>query len=147
MSKVYLLWTTQSGEQLEEIFRSQHSLWKTSPSLISAERTAQWDESNPNRFPKRVSNSFLTQMVDAPTSGAFLILLLKNEKELVRDMIITINLGCTGNEVLQDPLLLREASGCVQILYFRRANIILFRKLVGGTLWETAMESRGASES
>lgn len=114
-------------KQLEEIFRSQCSfLWKTSPFLISAERTTQWDESNPKRFLEHVSNSFLTEMVDEPTSGhTLLVLPLTNEKELFRGVIINRSLGCTGHEVVQDPLLLGEAGSSVQTLYFRRANQLI----------------------
>lgn len=107
--------------------------------------TTQWDESNPKRFLEHVSNSFLTQMVDEPTSGhALPVLLLTNEKELVKGVIINSSLGCTGHEVVQDALLLGKAGGSVQILYFRRANISLFRKLVGRTLWEKALKSKRA---
>lgn len=84
-------------------------------------------------------------MLDEPTSGhALLVLLLTNEKELLRGVIINSSLVCTGHEVVQDPVLLREASGSVQTLHFRRANISLFRELVGRTPWETALKSKGA---
>lgn len=113
--------------------------------MITAEGTTQWDENNPKRFPECVSNSFLTQMLAEPTSGhAVLVLLLTNEKELVRGVIINNSLVCTGHEVVQDPVLLSEASGSVQTLYFRRANISLFRELVGRTPRETALKSKGA---
>lgn len=84
-------------------------------------------------------------MVDEPTSGhALPVLLLTNEKELVKGVIINSSLGCTGHEVVRDALLLGKAGGSVQILYFRRANISLFRKLVGRTLWEKALKSKRA---
>jgi len=110
---------------------SDHSAasYRRAPSLISAERTTHRDESNQKRFLEYVSNNFLIQMVDEPTSGhSLLFLLLANEKEEVRGVIINSSLGCTHHEVVQDPLLLRKAGGRVQTLYFRRANISLFRE-------------------
>lgn len=57
-------------------------------------------------------------MVDEPTSGHDLLgLLLINEKELLRDVIINSSLGCTGHEEVQDPLLVGEPGGSVQTLY------------------------------
>lgn len=59
-------------------------------------------------------------MLDEPTSGnALLALLLTNEKELVRGVIISCSLGGTDHVAVPDPLRLGEAGGSVLTLYFR----------------------------
>ena len=75
----------------------------------------------------------------ATLRSAQLHLLPANKEELSGIVKINGNLGC-GDHVLMEFMIQkgeRKASSRVQIMHLRKADFGLFRKLVGGTAWES----------
>lgn len=80
-----------------------------------------------------VRNNFLTQVLDGPTRSDTQLNLLFTNKELVEDVIISSSLGCSDHAIVELKILrgVRKESSRVQTLDFRRADVVLFRELVG----------------
>jgi len=59
------------------------------------------------------------------------------------------NLGCSHHALVEFSILrcTRQIKSRVKTLDFRRANFLLFRALVHGIPWETALRSKGAKEN
>lgn len=142
LSEVCLLWSTQKDEeldenlfkQLEEIFISQCSfLWKTSLSLKAAERktnTMAWKQLK--KFPEACQQHLSSQMMHEPIHSHAL-LLLTNQEELLRGVIISFSLGGIDHVAVADSLLLREPGGHWRL---RRANSSLLRVTHVWQLWK-----------
>jgi len=81
-----------------------------------------------------IDDNFLMQVVEEPTSrGVLLDIVLMTKEGLVEDVKVGGSLGCTDHEMVT--------------LDFRRANFGLFKDLLGGIPWVSALEGRGVQES
>lgn len=76
-------------------------------------------------------------------------LVVTSKEELVGDVILSGNPGCSDNEIVSFKGLrgLRKARSRVQSLDFWQADLSLFRKVGGGIPWETALRGEDAQES
>ena len=105
--------------------------------------------SNLGDFWKVLKINFLMQLIDELTRrDAVLDVLLTNKKELMEDAKVKGSHGCSDHETVE----LKVQRGVnkinkITILDFRRANLGLFRDLLGKIPWETALESKGAQGS
>jgi len=112
------------------------------------DHTARHTESR--RFLQGIDDNFLTQVVDEPTRKVVLLdLLLTNTEGPVEDVKAGGSLGCRDHEMVEFRNLHggSRAISSITILHFRRANIGLFKDLLGGISWVTALEGRGVQES
>ena len=84
--------------------------------------------------------------MEEPTrKGTLLDLVLTNKEGLVEDMKVGGRLGCSDHEMVEFRIL-RGGSGAIsriKTLVLRRANIGLFKGLLGGIPWARALEGRG----
>ena len=92
----------------------------------------------------------LIQVTDSPTRGeALLDLLLTNMDELIKDIKISVSLGCSDHALVEFTILrdMGQVKSKVRTLNFRRVNFQLFKELVDGTPWEAALRDKGAEQS
>jgi len=76
-------------------------------------------------------------------------LVLMNKEGLVRNVKIKGSYGCSDLEIVEFKILRAawRAHSKLTIQYFRRADLGLFRDLLGRISWDKAMEGRGPQES
>ena len=76
-------------------------------------------------------------------------LLVTNASELIGDIKIGGSLGCSDHALVEFAVLrgMGQAKNKVRTLNFRKANFQLFKELVNGTPWETALRDKGAEQS
>ncbi|KAK4806794.1 hypothetical protein QYF61_005590 [Mycteria americana] len=89
-------------------------------------------------------------MIDSPTRGEELLdLLLTNTGELIGEVKTGGSLGCSDHALVEFTIWrdMGQVKSRVRTLNFRKANIQLFKELVDGTPWETALRDKGAEES
>jgi len=102
------------------------------------------------RFLQSIDDNFLMQMVEEPTRrGALLDLLLMNKEGLVEDVKAGDSLGSSDHEMVNFRILRggSRAINRIKILDFRRVNFGLFKELLGGILWATALAGRRVQEN
>ncbi|GAB0204032.1 polycomb group RING finger protein 3-like [Grus japonensis] len=102
------------------------------------------------RFLECVDDNFLLQVTEEPTRrGAMLDLVLTNKEGLVGDVKLKGSLGCRDHEMVEFRILraARRAHSKLTTLDFRRADLGLFRDLLGRIPWDKALEGRGAQDS
>ena len=78
-----------------------------------------------------------------------LFLETSKKSELISDIKIGGNLGCSGHTLLEFAVLtdMGQAKNEVRTLNFRKANFQLCKELVNRTPWETALRDKGAAQS
>ncbi|PKU36007.1 nedd4-binding protein 2-like 2 [Limosa lapponica baueri] len=97
-----------------------------------------------------LNDNFLRQKIDSPTQGNVILdLIVTNTSELIRDVKIGGNLGCSDHAlveftVLRDTCRTRSVVGT---LSFRKTNLQVFKELVKRTLWEMVLRDKGAEQS
>ncbi|GAB0179484.1 hypothetical protein GRJ2_000413700 [Grus japonensis] len=94
--------------------------------------------------------NFLIQVTDSPTRAeTFLDLLLTSMEELIKDVKIGGSLGCSDYSLVEFTILrdMGQIKNRVRMLNCRKANFQLFKELVDGTPWETAVRGEGAEQS
>ncbi|PKU31506.1 rna-directed dna polymerase from mobile element jockey-like [Limosa lapponica baueri] len=101
------------------------------------------------RFLQCIDDNFLTQMLEEPTRrDALLDLVLTNKEGLVEDVKVGGSLGCSDHEKMEFRIVgTMHKTSRTETLDFRRANFDLFKKLLGETSWDRALEGREAPES
>ena len=102
------------------------------------------------RFLECIDDNFLLQVIEEPVRrGAMLDLLLTNKEELVGNVKLKCSLGCSDHEMLEFKILqaVRRAHSKLTTLGFRRADLGLFRDLLGTEPWDKALKARGAQAS
>ncbi|GAB0179431.1 hypothetical protein GRJ2_000408400 [Grus japonensis] len=75
--------------------------------------------------------------------------MLTNKEDLVGDVKLKGDLGCSDHEMVEFRILraARRAHSKLTTLDFRRADFGLFRDLLGRIPWDKALEGRGAQDS
>ncbi|GAB0208476.1 hypothetical protein GRJ2_003313300 [Grus japonensis] len=99
------------------------------------------------KFLECIDDNFLLQVTEEPTRrGAMLDLVLTNKEGLVGDVKLKGSLGCRDHEfkILRAA---RRVHSKLTALDFRRADLGLFRDLLGRIPWDKALEGRGAQAS
>ena len=102
------------------------------------------------RFLECIDDNFLLQVMEEPTRrGAILDLDLTNKEGLVGNVKLKGSLGCSDHERVEFKILraARRAHSKLTTMDFRRADVALFRGLLGRVPWDEALEGRGAQES
>ncbi|GAB0187092.1 hypothetical protein GRJ2_001174500 [Grus japonensis] len=102
------------------------------------------------KFLECVNDNFLLQVIEEPTRrGAMLDLVLTNKEGLVGNVKLKGSLGCSDHETVEFRILraARRAHSKLTALDFRRADLGLFRDLLGRIPWDKALEGRGAQDS
>ncbi|PKU41129.1 glycerol kinase [Limosa lapponica baueri] len=97
-----------------------------------------------------VNDSFLLQvMEEPPRRGAMLDLVLTNKEGLVGNVKLKCSLGRSDHEMVEFKILSgnRRAQSKLTTLGFRRADLGLFRDLLGRVPWDKALKGRGTQES
>ncbi|GAB0179436.1 mitochondrial enolase superfamily member 1 [Grus japonensis] len=76
-------------------------------------------------------------------------LILTNKEDLVGDVKLKGDLGCSDHDMVEFRILraARRAHSKLTTLDFRRADFGLFRDLLGRIPWDKALEGRGAQDS
>lgn len=96
-----------------------------------------------------VEGNFLVQVMESPTRGEKLLdqLLTKAEKP-IRDVKMGSSPGCSSYSLVEFSILrgTRQIKSRVRTLKFRQVNFSLYRALVHGIPWETALRDKGANE-
>lgn len=74
--------------------------------------------------------------------------MLTNRKKLVENVMLQDICGCSDHEMLEFEILsaVRKTFSKRAALAFRRAYFGLSRGLLGGVLWDRALEGRGAQK-
>jgi len=89
-----------------------------------------------------IKDNFIIQVIDSLTGGeALLDLLLTNTDELISEVRTDGSLGCSDCALVELMILwhMGQMKCKARTLNFRRANFQLFKELVDGTRWETAL--------
>ncbi|GAB0178027.1 hypothetical protein GRJ2_000268000 [Grus japonensis] len=97
-----------------------------------------------------IKDNFLSQVIDSLTGGEMLRdPLLTNMDELIRDVKTGGSLGCSNHALVEFTILrnMGQLRSRIRTLNFRRTNFQLFKELVDGTPWETALRNKGAEQS
>ncbi|GAB0204681.1 hypothetical protein GRJ2_002933700 [Grus japonensis] len=99
------------------------------------------------KFLECVDDNFLLQVVEEPTRRRTMLDLIRTNKEgLVGDIKLKGSLGCSDHEMVEFRIL-RTARSKLTTPDFRRADLGLFRDLLGRIPWDKALEGRGAQDS
>ncbi|KAK4816775.1 hypothetical protein QYF61_022887 [Mycteria americana] len=101
------------------------------------------------RFLECVADNFLTQLVSEPTrEGAPLDLLFMNREGLVTHVMVGGCLGQSDHEMTEFLIHGEVVRGVSKTatLDFRRADFVLFRRLVERVPWEAALMGKGVQE-
>jgi len=96
-----------------------------------------------------IEDDFLSQVTDSPTQrDAILDLLVTNARELIGDVKIGGSLGCSDHKLLEFTVLsdIHQVKSQVKTLNFRKAKFQLFKELVNGIPWETALRNKGVGQ-
>ncbi|KAK4810519.1 LOW QUALITY PROTEIN: hypothetical protein QYF61_004482, partial [Mycteria americana] len=137
--------------QLQEASRSQALILLgdfNHPDICWKSSTASCKQSR--RLLECIEDNFLTQVIDSPTRGeALLDLLLTNTDELIIWVKIGGSQGCSDHALVEFTILrdMGQVKSKVKTLNFRRVSFQLFKELVDGTPWETALRDKGAEQS
>ncbi|GAB0194032.1 hypothetical protein GRJ2_001868500 [Grus japonensis] len=118
------------------------------PNICWRDNAAEHKQSR--KFLECVDDNFLLQVIEKPTRrGAMLDLVLTNKEGLVGDVKLKASLGCSDHEMVEFKILraARRAHSKLTTLDFRRADLGLFRDLLGRIPWDKALEGRGAQDS
>ena len=95
-------------------------------------------------------DNLLGQVIDSPTRGDVILdLMVTNASELVSDVKNGGSLGCSDHALVEFTVLrdMGQAKSKVGALNFKKGNCQLFKELVNGTPWETALRDKGAEQS
>ncbi|PKU47503.1 hypothetical protein llap_2145 [Limosa lapponica baueri] len=95
------------------------------------------------RFLQCTDDNFLTQLVEEPSRReALLDPVLTNEEGLVEDIKVEGNLGCSDHGKIEFRIVgsTHKAISRTETLDFKRANFVLFKKLLGEIPWARALE-------
>ena len=81
--------------------------------------------------------------------GVLLDLVLTNKEGLVGNVKAGGSPGCSDHEMVDSRILhgRNKPIGRTETLDFRRANLDLFKDLLGDILWVSALKGKGAQES
>ena len=140
----------------EEFYRQLAKVAKSSALVLMRDFTdISWkcniaQRKQSRRFLERVEDSFLTQLVSEPTrGGALLDLLFTNREGLVGDVVVGSWLGQGDHEMLEFSILgeVRRGISKTTVLDSQRADLELFRTLVGRVPREAVLKGRGVQES
>ncbi|GAB0206162.1 hypothetical protein GRJ2_003081800 [Grus japonensis] len=118
------------------------------PDICWRDNTAGHKQSR--RFLECIDDNFLLQVIEEPTRRcAMLDLVLTSKEGLVGDVKLKGSLGCRDHEMVEFKILraVRRAHSKLTALAFRRADLGLFRGLLGRVPWDKALEGRGAQDS
>ncbi|GAB0208438.1 hypothetical protein GRJ2_003309500 [Grus japonensis] len=118
------------------------------PDICWRDNTAERKQSR--KFLECIDDNFLLQVIEEPTRrGAMLDLVLTNKEGLVGDVKLKGSLGCNDHKMVEFRILraARRARSKLTALDFRRADLGLFRDLLGRIPWDKALEGRGAQGS
>ncbi|KAK4821037.1 hypothetical protein QYF61_012217 [Mycteria americana] len=118
------------------------------PDICWRSSTASYGQSR--RLLGCTEDNFLSQVIDSPTRGhAILDLMVINASELINDVKIGGSLGCSDQTLVEFTVLrdMGQVRSKVRALNLRKANFQLFKELVNGTPWETALRDKGAEQS
>ncbi|KAK4807081.1 hypothetical protein QYF61_018422 [Mycteria americana] len=124
--QVESLWPPDQGEPIDEAALLQLQEASCSQALVLL-----WDFNHPNICWK-----------NSPTRwDAILDLLVTNASELIGDIKIGGSLGCSDHALVEFTVLrdMGQVKSIVRTLNFRKAKFQLFKELVNGTPWETAL--------
>ena len=97
-----------------------------------------------------MEDSFLTQLVQEPTTnGALLDLLFTNSEELVGDVTDGDCLGHSNPEIVEFSILgdVRRVTSKTAMLNFQRADFDLFKMVVTGVPLDLLLKGRGVQEA
>ena len=86
------------------------------------------------KFLECVEGCFLIQIIDVPTrKEALLDLLFTNQENLLCNILVSDNLGCSNYNIVEFGILLRvlKVSSKTKVLDFRRANFSSLRAQLG----------------
>jgi len=117
------------------------------PDISWEDHTARHSQSR--RFLQSINDNFLMQVVEEPTrKGALLDLVLTKKEGLLEDVKARGRLSCSDCEIVEFRILHggSRAISRIKTLDLRRANIGLFKELLGGIPWARALEGRGVQE-
>ncbi|PKU32013.1 pre-mrna-processing factor 17 [Limosa lapponica baueri] len=95
------------------------------------------------RFLQCIDDNFSTQVVEEPTRrGVLLDLVLTNKEGLVKDMKAGGSLGYIDHEKIEFRIVgsMHKARSRTETLDFRRANLDLFKKLLGEIPWDHLLD-------
>jgi len=118
------------------------------PDISWEDHTARHMQSR--RFLQSIHDNFLIPVVEEPTrKGALLDLVLTNKEGLVEDVKVGGRLGCSDHEMVEFRILRggSRAISRIKTLDFRRANFGLFKEILGGFPWASALEGRGSKST
>ncbi|XP_010185617.1 PREDICTED: pre-mRNA-processing factor 17 [Mesitornis unicolor] len=96
--------------------------------------------SQSSRFLQCINDNFLMQMVDEPTRrGALLDLTLTNKEGLFEVVKVEGSLGCSNHEMVEFSILCgrNRIPSRITTLDISRANLGLFKQLLGEVPWDT----------
>ncbi|PKU34424.1 nedd4-binding protein 2-like 2 [Limosa lapponica baueri] len=97
-----------------------------------------------------MEDNFLSQVIDSLTRGNVILdLMVTKASKLISDITIGGSLGCSDHALMEFAVLrdMGQARSKVRTLNFRKASFQLFKVLVNGTPWETALRDKGAEQS
>ncbi|GAB0183298.1 hypothetical protein GRJ2_000795100 [Grus japonensis] len=118
------------------------------PDICCEDNTARHKQSR--RFLTCIDDNFLLQVTEEPTRrGVVLYLVLTTREGLVGDVKLKGSLGCSVREMVEFKILraARRVHSKLTALDIRRADLGLFRDLLGRVPWDKALEGRGAQDS
>ncbi|PKU41434.1 adaptin ear-binding coat-associated protein 1 [Limosa lapponica baueri] len=101
------------------------------------------------RFFQCIDDNFLTQLVEEPTRReALMDVVLANKEGLVEDSKVEGNLGCSDRGKIEFRIVgsMHKTISRTETLVFKRANFVLFKKLLGEIPWARALEGAMVTE-
>ncbi|GAB0193896.1 hypothetical protein GRJ2_001854900 [Grus japonensis] len=117
------------------------------PSICWRDNTAGHKQSR--KFLEYIDDNLLQVIEEPKRRGAMLDLVLSNKEGLVGDVKLKGSLGCSDHEMVEFkiPRAVRRVHSKLTALDFRRADLGLFRDLLGRIPWDKALEGRGTQDS
>ncbi|PKU46943.1 glycerol kinase [Limosa lapponica baueri] len=95
------------------------------------------------RFLHCIDDNFLMQLVEEPTRREALLDLLLTDKEgLVEDIKVEGNLGCSDHGKIEFRIVGSMHKTVSRTVDFKRANFVLFKKLLGEIPWARDLEEQ-----
>lgn len=98
-----------------------------------------------SRFLECIDNNILTQVVEGPTRKYVpLNIVLESNEELIIDVKAGGCLGSSDHKIVEFRILRggSEGKSRTTALDFRRADVNLFRDLIGRIIWDISLEGR-----
>jgi len=113
------------------------------PDISWEDHTARHMQSR--RFLQNIDDDFLMQVVEKPSRGTLLDLVLTNKEGLVEDVKVGGRLGCSNHGMVNLRTLHggSRVTSRIKTLGFKRANFGLFKEILGGIPWARVLAGRG----